>query len=179
LTYDDLLSRFGGEVASSSGSVAAYEFGWGRAIGLAGEAAAFTIVFDFTGTGYQATGMTLYDHVQMYNWSGATSGTIVTGYSTNGTDYTTLLTVASPAQNGANFGTTNQSFSFAQPVSTVWYTVTAAGSNLYPDQNMWGRANGTGQTAFSAAFTLAPVPEPMTMSLLAMGGAMALRRRMA
>ena len=147
--------------------------------------AGLTYVFDFSQTNYRPTAMflrekfTLFNNIHGHDLTRAWSR-----WSSDAVNWATITDFSTP-QDTTYGGSklTEYSTTFQDMPAVVSYTMsmtTLAGDldgKLTADHNQWNRIDSTNTDAFLVDFTLTEIPEPATLSLLAIGGLALIRRR--
>ena len=191
LTYAEMVDGtvFDTDVyAQSNVSVYAEPSSWGGARYVRAErgysTAGFTYLFDFSNTAYRPVHMDLRDSLSMFNNEDPNEDTVITtAWSTDGTNYSTIQVLESPERPTLGIGQTGSAgIAFTDLPATVYYRVTMVNSdsNGFSNvQNQWNRQSPPSGNAnrFRVNFATKHVPEPTTVSLLALGALGLLRRR--
>jgi hypothetical protein len=147
--------------------------------------AGLTYVFDFSHTNYRPTAMNLREAFTLFNnIHGPDLTRAWSGWSTNGSTWTTITDFTTPQNLTYGGGTLTQyGTTFSGLPALVYYkmsmtTLPGDGDGvLTADQNQWNRIDSTNAGSFLVNFTVTPVPEPITLAGFALGGLALLRYR--
>ena len=142
--------------------------------------------FDFSQTTYRPTALSLREKFNLFNNIHGHDLTLAwSGWSTDATTWTTITSFTTP-QNTPHGGGTVTNYQTVIPgmPEVVYYQMSMttqtgdADGVLTEDHNQWNRISATSTDYFLADFTMAEVPEPLTLLGLTLGvGAVALRLR--
>ena len=146
--------------------------------------AGFTYLFDFSNTTYRPVHMDLRESLSMFNNQDSNEDTVITtAWSTDGTNYNTIEVLESPQRPTVGISQTGSANTALPDLpAIVYYRVTMVNSDANGFsfvQNQWNRQGPPSGNAdhFRVDFTTTQVPEPTTLSLIAFGGLVLLRRR--